>query len=89
MKIKRFDNINENLTSDVKQFIVDFEGNTDLGIIDWVDTVSQEFKINDYIFRSSTKKALNFANSKNLKKLSDIIYENLQSIYRVYNWEIC
>ena len=74
MKIKRFDNINENLTTDVKQFITDFEANTDFGIIDWIGNVADRTKLNDYKnFIDSSKKTLIFANSKNFKKLTEFI----------------
>jgi len=72
MKIKRFNNINENLTSVVKEFIRNFDDSTDSGIIDWVDTVSVDTNLHDYKnFTSSSRKALSFARSKNLKKLEE------------------
>jgi hypothetical protein len=74
MKIERFNNINENLTIHVKDFIENFAGGTDNGIIDWVDVVSDNTKLNDYKnFMSSRKKALNFARSKNFKKLEEYL----------------
>ena len=74
MKIQRFTNINESLASDVKEFVENFAGSTDGGIVDWVDTVVGNTKLKEYHnFMSSPKKALDFATSKNLKKLTSYL----------------
>ena len=74
MKIERFNSINENLTSDVKKFIESFTDNTDNGIVDWVGSVAINTKLNDYKkFTDSMKKELNFAKSKNFKKLEEFL----------------
>jgi len=72
MKIERFNSINENLASDVKQFAEDFTGNTDSGIIDWISVVGNETKLSEYK-NFTDKKALNFAKSRNLKKVLEYL----------------
>jgi hypothetical protein len=59
MKIKRFNNINENLTSVVKEFIRNFDDSTDSGIIDWVDTVSVDTNLHDYKIKK--RKSFNYS----------------------------
>jgi len=75
MKIERFSDINENLTTDVKKFIEDFTGNTDNGIVDWIAAVVPDTKLNAQYKGSfnSIKKALEFARLNNFKKLEEYL----------------
>jgi len=66
MKIKKFEQINEAMSSEIKEFIQNFQDSTDSGIIDWIEYVApknSEYKSLDIVF----------ANGHGLKKLSEFI----------------
>jgi len=84
MKIDRFNEssvLSPHLSKKVNDFIDDFNGSIDNDIFDWIDTVSDITKLDEYKnFTYSNDNVVKLANDKGLKKLKEYAYINSEII---------
>ncbi len=80
MKVQKF---NESISSEIEEYIENFEGSVDYSILDWIESVSKKFtKLKEYSY-------IDYDNENSIKKLPAIIkdkrFKNYNKFLTVFN----